>query len=52
MSYPVKYLLPLKELKKQLKEKPNLINHYRKYDNFIGDEDSIEFIIKKIKKTS
>jgi len=50
MSYPVKYLLPYKELKQQIQEKPHLLKHYSKFDNFIGSEKSIQFILEKLKK--
>lgn len=51
MSYVLKYLPPLKNLKKQLKEHPEKINYYRKYDAFIGSDEGISYINKMIKKS-
>jgi hypothetical protein len=51
MSYPVKYLLPYRELKQQIQENPEFLNYYRKYDIFIGSDQSIKFILKKLKKS-
>jgi hypothetical protein len=50
MSHLIKYLPPLNELKQQLSENPNIIKYYHKYELFIGDADSLDFIIKELIK--
>lgn len=50
MSYIVKHLLPLNELIRQLKQNPHTINYYRKYDTFIGDADSVQYIKQQLNK--
>lgn len=48
MTYIVKYLPPLNELKKQLTENPELADSYMKCDSFIGDEKSIDYLMEFI----
>ena len=48
MSYIVKRLPNIEELKKQITESPSIIKYYAKFDNYIGDMKSINYIIEKI----
>lgn len=50
MSYILKYLPTLESLKKQLRENPEKINYYKKYDAFIGSDEQISYINKMIQK--
>ena len=48
MSYIVKHLESLKDLKKELETNPDKIKHYSKYGAFVGSTASIDFIQSKI----
>ena len=50
MSYLYLHLPPLDELKRRLTNNPDLINYIKKYDTFIGDIESMEYIDKISKK--
>jgi hypothetical protein len=49
MSYILRHLPPLIELKKILKEDPSMIDIYIKCDSFIGDSESIEYILSIVR---
>jgi len=49
MGNAVKYLPTLEELKKQITNNPSLLEYYRKYHNFIGSIESVEYINKKLR---
>jgi hypothetical protein len=49
MGNSVKYLPTLEELKKQITKNPSLLEYYRKYHNFIGSIESVEYINKKLR---
>jgi len=44
------YLTNLTDLKNLLKKYPDKIKYFAKYDTFIGESDSIDYIEKEIKK--
>lgn len=44
------HLKPLKELKEELKRYPERLEFYRKVDIYTGRQESIEFLLKKLKK--
>jgi len=49
MTY-IKVNLPdVKILKEQLKN-PERLNHYRKYDTYIGSPESVEYLLKELKR--
>jgi hypothetical protein len=48
MSFTKKYVPPLLELKKEIDTNPDIIKYYAKYDTFIGDVDSIQFLIQQL----
>lgn len=50
MTYITKHLPDLKTLKKELKEYPDNIRIYSKYEGFIGDSKSMDYLRKKIKE--
>lgn len=50
MSYILKWLPDKKKLKLELKEYPENIQYYKKYDSFGGNSDSIKYLKKKLKK--
>lgn len=52
MSFVKKYLPPLDELKKQIHANPDLLKYYSKYEGFIGDSDSIQFLIQQLTNNS
>ena len=52
MSYILKHLPELQVLKKQIKDNPEVIKYYSKYGAFIGSENSIKWITKKIKNNT
>jgi len=47
MSYIVKRLPNVEELKKQIKESPSIINYYAKFEDYIRDIHSINYILTK-----
>ena len=49
MTYITKYLPKLEDLKKELESNPNAVKHYLKYEGFIGDSDSIDYLDETIK---
>jgi hypothetical protein len=49
MTYILKRLPNIDELKKELETQPTNIKYYIKYDTFIGDDNSIEYLNNKIK---
>jgi hypothetical protein len=51
MSSIVKHLLPYSELKKEIENNPEILNSYIKYDSFIGEAESVDYIINKLYKT-
>lgn len=48
MSFVKKYLPPLAELKIQINTNPDMLKYYAKYDTFIGDSDSVQFINQQL----
>jgi hypothetical protein len=53
VSGGIRYLPPIAELKKNLKNNPNIIKYYLQTECFIGDIDSINYlqnILKKLNK--
>lgn len=50
MSYIVKYLPKFNLLKKELEETPTNIVYYAKYEGYVGDSDSIDYLDKKLKE--
>ena len=48
MSFVKKYLPSLNELKKEIDTNPDVLKYYSKYDTFIGDSDSIQFLIQQL----
>jgi hypothetical protein len=48
MSFTKKYVPPLLELKKEIDTNPDIIKYYAKYEAFIGDSDSLEFLYQVI----
>lgn len=48
MSFVKKYLPPLNELKKEIDTNPNILKYYAKYEGFIGDSDSVKFLIQQL----
>lgn len=50
MSYIYLHLPPLDELKRRLEVNPDLIKYILKYDTFIGNIESVEYIDKISKK--
>jgi len=51
MSSIVKHLLPYSELKKEIENNTEILNSYIKYHSFIGEAESVEYIINKLYKT-
>jgi hypothetical protein len=52
MSFTKKYVPPLLELKKEIDTNPDIIKYYSKYEAFIGDSDSLEFLFQIINHNS
>ena len=50
MTYIKTFLPKIDELKKQLEENPQKIWIYKKYDVYLGDLESIQFLQSKIKQ--
>ena len=50
MSYILKYLATKEELQKELKNSPENIKYYAKYDTFIGDSDAVKFLESKLQE--
>jgi hypothetical protein len=50
MTYIIKYVKPLTELKKELETTPENIKHYMKYEGLQGDIESLDYIDLKIKE--
>lgn len=50
MTYITKYLPDLKNLKKELKDYPDNIRIYSKYEGYVGDEKSMKYLREKIKE--
>lgn len=48
MSYITCQLPKIQILREHLDDSPNRIVYYAKYDTFMGDMESIEYITKKI----
>lgn len=48
MSFVKKYVPSLNELKKEIHTNPDALKYYSKYDVFIGDSDSIQFLIQQL----
>jgi hypothetical protein len=51
MSYVVKYLSDISELKAELSLHPENIVYYSKYSSFVGSTESIQYIHNLIKQT-
>ena len=49
MSFVVRYLPPLQELKRQFETSPNIIEHYIKFEGFNGSTESVKYLQEKIK---
>lgn len=50
MTYITANLPTLEELKKQLKENPNMIKTYMKYEGYQGPAGSIDYLTEKIEE--
>jgi len=50
MTYIKTFLPKLEDLKEQLEKNPEKIWIYEKYDVYLGDKESIEFLQSKLKK--
>lgn len=50
MTYITKYLAKYEDLKNELENYPENIKYYIKYDGFVGDSDSMEYIFAKIEE--
>lgn len=50
MTYITAYIPKLSELKKQLEERPELVQYYLKYEGWDGDSDSIEYLDEKVRE--
>jgi hypothetical protein len=50
MTYIVAHLPTLEELKKELKENPDRIKMYAKYEGFEGPEGTIDYMIQKLEE--
>ena len=48
MSFVKKYLPPLNELKKEIHTNPEVLKYYSKFEGFVGDSDSIQFLIQQL----
>jgi hypothetical protein len=48
MSYIVKYLSNIEDLKKELETTPENIRYYAKYEGFDGSSEAIDYIDEKI----
>ena len=48
MSYIVKYLSNIEDLKKELETTPENIRYYTKYEGFEGSSESIDYIDEKL----
>ena len=50
MTFIVKYLPLLEQLKNELKNNPDNIKHYIKYEGYSGSVESMEYLETKIKE--
>jgi len=50
MTYIVKYLPNIKDLKEEFESYPDNIKYYLKYEGFTGSSESINFLEQKIKE--
>lgn len=50
MSYIIKHLKDIEDLKKELDETPENIKYYIKYEGFDGSSEAIDYIDKKIEE--
>ena len=50
MTYIKKFLPQINELKEELEKNPEKIWIYQKYDVYLGDLESIQFLQSKIKQ--
>lgn len=50
MSYIVKRLPKLKDLKEELTEFPERVKYYNKYGGYTGSSESMDYLIQKIKE--
>jgi len=48
MSFVKKYVPSLNELKKEIDTNPEALKYYSKFEGFIGDRDSIQFLIQQL----
>jgi len=50
MSYIVKYIPELSDLKKQFESNPDIVKYYLKFEGFHGDSESMKFLEEKIQE--
>jgi hypothetical protein len=48
MSYITKHLPSYDELKNEIESNPEILQQYSKYESFIGDSDSVNYLIDKL----
>ena len=49
MTYITKFLPKVEDLKKELESNPDNVKHYIKYEGFVGDSDSMDYLDEQIK---
>lgn len=50
MTYIVKHLANIEDLKKELETNPDHIKYYAKYEGFDGSSEAIDYIDEKIEE--
>jgi len=50
MSYTHTHLPQLEDLKQNIEANPNVLRFYSKYDGFVGSNESIEYLQKKLEE--
>lgn len=48
MSFVKKYVPPISDLKKEIDANPEILKYYSKFEGFVGDSDSIQFLIQQL----
>jgi hypothetical protein len=48
MSYIYTHLPEINDLKKNVETNPDVIRYYAKYEGFVGSEESINYLTKKV----
>jgi|SaaInl6LU_22_DNA_1037377.scaffolds.fasta_scaffold122467_3 hypothetical protein len=48
MSYTHTHLPEINDLKKNIETNPDVVRYYAKYEGFVGSEESINYLTKKI----